>query len=688
MSLFRRPGEDSSSSEDSSDNQEADSLGNTNGSTGNPNLTRVNTIDSTGSGQTIPLPSRPTVTRNNSHVRDLVLHALLEEKALNEAAEQLGKPKTDPEVQELARSTYQALARQLSGPLDEQYASESMRAHRAAAQEGLDAVTRSHLLTIKAVESGPSSGAVVPRGAPLRSLSVLNSSFSALPPLIDFPLQGYPGLHTDRYAQEFVELNVVGKGGYGKVYKVRHKLDNSFYAVKRIMVSPARLQKIQENGAQEMETMLEEVRALAKFDHGNIVRYHNCWLEYTSMATDVPLSSAVLAGNSRLLGEASGEMPALDTGFKDLSFGDPFAKVEDFPDIVFEASEDAGAGAQESTDGDDGSSNHKEPPKRRKRRGSHASQATVGTVSSSKTHMSTIESANGEDEDDIETIERAHQPQYLADSTEFSQSMLSHSDMPNQLASARVSGPVLTLNVQMSLYDTSLDTYLSAEALPLPSASAPSDVPLLKHCFHPSISLELLVHILSGVEYLHSQGVVHRDLKPANIFLSLSASRVPPSGSIDLSTCLHCPKREFLHITPRIGDFGLVAALGNEVLAHPSDGHIPGGPAKPVGTEFYRPEGGDRHISEKLDVFALGVVLFEMLCGFETRMERYDALGRLRRGEFPNGFVERIGSDGVGLQIQELIKSMVNADETKRWSCEEVRMAVVRILEALQEADK
>jgi translation initiation factor 2-alpha kinase 3 len=608
------------------------------------------------------------------------LHALLEEKALNEAAEQLAKPKTDPDVQELARTTYQALARQLSGPLDEQYASEGMRAHRAAAQEGLDAVTRNHLLTINAIEGGASSGAVVPRGMPIRSLSVLNPSFSTLPPLIDFPLQGHPGLHTDRYAREFIELNVVGKGGYGKVYKVRHKLDNSFYAIKRIMVSPMRLQKIQENGAQEMETMLEEVRALAKFDHGNIVRYHNCWLEFTSMAADVPLSSAILAGNSRLLAEASGEMPGLDAGFNELSFDDPFERADD-DNVIFETSEDASAGAQESIDGDD---EHLKTPKRRKRRSSQTSQATVATVSSSKTHMSTIQSDNGEYEDDVETINRAHQPQYFADSTEFSHSLLSNSDIPAQLTSTRISGPVLTLNVQMSLYDTSLDAYLSTESLPLPPANAPTEVPHLKHCFHPCISLELITHILSGVEYLHAQGVVHRDLKPANIFLSLSNAQVPPSGSIDLSTCRHCPKRDCLHITPRIGDFGLVAALGNEGLANPADAHVPGEPPKPVGTEFYRPEGGDRHISEKLDIFALGVVLFEMLCGFETRMGRVDALSRLRRGEFPDGFVEKMGNGGTGLQIQELIKGMVNPDESKRWSCAEVRKAVFSIIEALR----
>lgn len=221
--------------------------------------------------------------------------------------------------------------------------------------------------------------------------------------------------------------------------------------------------------------------------------------------------------------------------------------------------------------------------------------------------------------------------------------------MPNQLITTRHTGPVLTLNVQMSLYESNLAAFLSTEQTP------PT------HCFHPCISLELLDSIISGVQYLHSRGVVHRDLKPANIFLSLSTDRYPPAGSVNLSSCHTCSARDCLHVTPRIGDFGLVAAVGDSS-------------AKPVGTEFYRPPNGGK-INEKLDVFALGVVAFEMLQRFGTKMERIDALTKLRRGELAGDLEEKI----LGL-----VGGMVTVDEGERWDCEAVRFVVEGIVKEMK----
>jgi translation initiation factor 2-alpha kinase 3 len=465
-------------------------------------------------------------------------------------------------------------------------------------------------------------------------------------------------LHTDRYIREFIELDVVGKGGYGTVFKVKHKLDNSFYAVKRIVVSPARLQRIQQNGPKEMEKMLEEVRALARFDHGNVVRYYNSWLEFTTSPSCVPLPNTPFFRNDKLLEHVSssdGHISDLHADLGSLSVEDKFGSQPDSAaGIVFEYSDaDTGAGADGSI-----STENKTRPTRRNR---SSSQATVGTQSSVRSRMSGIESVNGEEDDGIETIPRDHHPQYPDPSTEVSESMLSNSDAPNHFLASLGNGPALTLNVQMSLYDTNLADFLSPQPSPTPAN-------VLQHCFHPCISLELLANIISGVEYLHAQGVVHRDLKPANIFLSLSTSKIPPSGSLDLSTCQVCPSRDCVYITPRIGDFGLVAALGEGCFTVDTT-------AKPVGTEFYRPEGADARVSEKLDVFALGVVFFETLQRFSTRMERAETLTRLRQGEYPDKFADRVGPE-----VQDLISSMIQRDEEKRLTCEDVKHRLRKII--------
>jgi translation initiation factor 2-alpha kinase 3 len=686
MSMFRRPGEESSSSSEASyENTEDDE---TSASHQDSVLSRIQTLDSAASTQSgqRPVPPRLEMRQNSTqNVRDLMLHALLEEKAIAAAAQRLGKDISDPEVQKMGHEAYQEIARQISNNVDDTYAGEEMRNHRATAQEGITKLTRNNLSRLTAVPEGAAlSQALVAR--PLNALSTElpqqpSTGFDILSGIhapAELQLRGYPGLQTDRYAREFSELEIVGKGGYGKVYKAKHKLDGSFYAVKRIPVSPAKLAKIQEHGSEELESMLQEVRSLARFDHTNVVRYHNAWLEFTTAPiVQSNLPGGTLLRPSRLLENvvASSTSPSapndLQIEFEELSFGDPF----DRPDnnygagIVFETS-DNGVGADTSISESDNLSYKaqlRKSARRGMRRGSQASQATIATISSSKSHMSVVEDVD-EEEEDVETIPRSHMSYYPPGASEMTESMVTHSDVPGHLVPVRDTGPVLTLNVQMSLCETNLSALLSADR------TNPASLIVDRHCFHPCLSLELLWNIISGVEYLHAQGVVHRDLKPANIFLSLSKARYPPYGSVDVSSCKLCPKRDCLHITPRIGDFGLVAALDDSCLDV-------GTMSKPVGTEFYRPEASSK-ISEKLDVYALGVIGFEMLQEFGTRMERVAALADFRRGIFPDNFASNIGY--AGAEVQSLLSNMVHADERQRLNCEEVKRDMGRIVHSLK----
>lgn len=46
-----------------------------------------------------------------------------------------------------------------------------------------------------------------------------------------------PLLETSRYALEFEELGWIASGGFGQVFRARHRLDQVEYAVKKIKVS-------------------------------------------------------------------------------------------------------------------------------------------------------------------------------------------------------------------------------------------------------------------------------------------------------------------------------------------------------------------------------------------------------------------------------------------------------------------
>ncbi|KAK7149065.1 hypothetical protein R3I93_013160 [Phoxinus phoxinus] len=63
-------------------------------------------------------------------------------------------------------------------------------------------------------------------------------------------------------SQSFDVITELGKGGFGFVYKVKHKYDGKIYAVKKVVLT----------GKAD-----SEVKALARLDHPNIVRYITCW---------------------------------------------------------------------------------------------------------------------------------------------------------------------------------------------------------------------------------------------------------------------------------------------------------------------------------------------------------------------------------------------------------------------------
>ncbi len=95
---------------------------------------------------------------------------------------------------------------------------------------------------------------------------------------------------------------------------------------------------------------------------------------------------------------------------------------------------------------------------------------------------------------------------------------------------------------------------------------------------------EAMLQVCEGLAYVHSRGLVHRDLKPSNIMVD-DARRV------------------------RLMDFGLVKLAGDSssVTQH----------GRVVGTYSYMaPEQArGEHVDHRADLYSLGVILFELLCG-------------------------------------------------------------------------
>ncbi|XP_051945528.1 protein kinase containing Z-DNA binding domains isoform X2 [Xyrauchen texanus] len=88
----------------------------------------------------------------------------------------------------------------------------------------------------------------------------------------DFRLASNSGL-----SQNFEEISTLGEGGYGHVYKVKHKYDGKIYAVKIVDFT----------GKAD-----SEVKVLARLDHPNIVRYMTCWTSSDNWTPNKDMSMA------------------------------------------------------------------------------------------------------------------------------------------------------------------------------------------------------------------------------------------------------------------------------------------------------------------------------------------------------------------------------------------------------------
>jgi len=140
--------------------------------------------------------------------------------------------------------------------------------------------------------------------------------------------------------------------------------------------------------------------------------------------------------------------------------------------------------------------------------------------------------------------------------------------------------------------------------------------PITTYCDRHRLSirqrLDLLVQVCEGVQHAHQKGIIHRDLKPSNVLVALQGDNP----------------------VPKIIDFGVAKATAQRLTERTMFTEL----GVLIGTpEYMSPEQAEMtglDVDTRTDVYALGVILYELLTGtlpFEPKDLRSLGFDEIRR---------------------------------------------------------
>ncbi|KAJ0404886.1 hypothetical protein P43SY_001798 [Pythium insidiosum] len=411
------------------------------------------------------------------------------------------------------------------------------------------------------------------------------------------------------FETDFSVRELVGEGGFGRIYKCKSNIDGRWYAVKleQFWFKP----QAYFNPTDVRDVMMNEALVLARLDHENVCRYYNTWVCGSLVSVDkvgraaepvVPDVSVApprpkFSRTRRV--SSSSDFEKLVSTTRSPSIPTRAIRTEE-EQVHQELSDEGESSDSDSADSDDAMEDDEDS----------LGQTTMDVVDFSFPSIDdgmwlpgeqdaldfsdlgfemVSDGSDGSAPDTLETAERGQLPQET--------SLVSVRDPANarpcgrrrrlhslDSASAAV-GQLCTqidVYIQMALYEGNTLLHWIEQRDKLSSDAIET--------------MRIFKQIVAGLKYIHSQGLIHRDIKPANIFLTRDS----------------CVK---------IGDFGLAKnTLQSSLHLSPSqyvydDGSDTSEDVEPtfsagVGTPLYSsPEQiAGESCDAATDVFSLGIV--------------------------------------------------------------------------------
>ncbi|KAJ3358715.1 hypothetical protein GGF32_010055 [Allomyces javanicus] len=459
-----------------------------------------------------------------------------------------------------------------------------------------------------------------------------------------------------RYKSDFEEVEYVGHGGFGQVVKARNKLDGRVYAIKTVRLS---------RDDNENRKLLREVRTLSRLSSVRCVRYYQAWIEdaqgmWMEGSSDEDDEETSCGNDDTESSESESES----------SSDDESRGGSDDDDESEEESTSAGNGpfwaTRPSSSGTDSASS-----------GFSTSDSSGRDNAAAMNEARLMFASDPDDELDWISFDRSksfkrrpQQPRQGKGAASRRVSTDSESESDSEPSTRRGRGrgrpgpgPGPRAIPMPQRRRTRTGTTLSSGDAASGDSLGSSQKNLfiqMEYCENRTLSdvieqgitaneaWRLFHQIVEGLVHIHSQGMIHRDVKPKNIFLD--ADNNVKIGDFGLATTFLFTAAQSLDVLE--GSMGnLSVSRGAGTAPRP----IPGTEIKiedtqrsltsDVGTALYvAPElkSGHSKYNQKVDIYSLGIILFELFHRFSTGMERATTLLRLRQPEiiFPPEFPE------------------------------------------------
>ncbi|XP_036729140.1 eukaryotic translation initiation factor 2-alpha kinase 3 isoform X2 [Balaenoptera musculus] len=481
--------------------------------------------------------------------------------------------------------------------------------------------------------------------------------------------------YVSRYLTDFEPIQCMGRGGFGVVFEARNKVDDCNYAIKRIRLPNRELAR---------EKVMREVKALAKLEHPGIVRYFNAWLEappekwqekmdeiwLKDESTDWPLSSPSPADapsvkicrmdpfSTKERIEIIAPSPRSSRSFSvGISCGQTGSSKSQFSPLEFSGmdhrdtseSVDAVCNLQDSCltdcEGEDGTRDGNDE--------GHSfelcpSEASPYVRSRERTSSSIVFEDSGCDNASSKEEPKTNRPpigNHCADKLTAVQHSSSKSSSEPTLSISPSRPTTLSLalakNSVEKLQPSSPKVYLYIQ-MQLCRKENLKDW-LNSRCTieerERNVCLHIFLQIAEAVEFLHGKGLMHRDLKPSNIFFTMDD--VVKVGDFGLVTAMDQDEEDQLVLTPMPGYARHTGQVGTKLYMSPEQIH-------------------GNNYSHKVDIFSLGLILFELLYPFGTHMERVRILTDVRDLKFPPLFTQKYPREYV------MVQDMLSPSPTER----------------------